>query len=105
MKITCTLIALLASFAVVPSSFADTVAMKNGDHLTGTIVGSDGKELTLKTDYAGEIKIQWAAVIDVASAQALYVVTSDKKTVNGNITIAGSDLVVHTATEGEVHVP
>jgi len=105
MKATCALIVLLASMATVPASLADTVVLKNGDHLTGTITGSDGKELTLKTDYAGEIKIQWTAVMDVTSAQALYVVTSGKKTVNGNITMEGSDLIVHTATEGEVHVP
>src|ERR1700679_188994 len=95
---------LFASAVVAPASRADTVALKNGDHLTGTITGSDGKELTLKTDYAGEIKIQWTAVMDVTSAAALYVVTADKKTVNGTITVADSDLVVHTATAGEVHV-
>jgi putative salt-induced outer membrane protein YdiY len=105
MKVICALIALFASMAAVPASLADTVALKNGDHLTGTITGSDGKELTLKTDYAGEIKIQWTAVMDVTSAAALYVVTADKKTVNGTITVADSDLVVHTATAGEVHVP
>jgi putative salt-induced outer membrane protein YdiY len=105
MKLICALITLLVSMAVVPPCLADTVALKNGDHLTGTITGSDGKELTLKTDYAGEIKIQWAAVTDVTSAGPLYVVTADKKTVNGSISIAGSDLVVHTATEGEVRVP
>ena len=92
MKVICTLVVLLVLFAVVPLSFADTVALKNGDHLTGTIAGSDGKEVTLKTDYAGEIKIQWSAVVDVASAQPLYVVTPDKKTVNGNITVMGPDL-------------
>lgn len=92
-------------FALVPAALADTVTLKNGDHLTGSITGSDGKELTLKTDYAGEIKIQWTAVMDVTSANPLYVVTSGKKTVNGNLTMAGPDLIVHTATEGEVQVP
>ena len=29
---------------------ADTVVMKNGDRLTGTVVKSDGKQLTVKTD-------------------------------------------------------
>ena len=76
--------------AAVPASLADTVTLKNGDHLTGTITGSDGKELTLKTDYAGEIKIQWTAVMDVTSAaNPLYVVTLARKTVNGNDYMVG----------------
>jgi len=33
---------------------ADQVALKNGDHLTGTIVDSDGKTLTMKSAFAGE---------------------------------------------------
>jgi putative salt-induced outer membrane protein len=87
------------------SAFADTLTLKNDDRLTGTITGSDGKEITLKTDYAGEIKVQWSAIRQVAAAKPLYVVTPDKKTVNGNVTVEGSDLVVHTATAGDVHVP
>jgi len=86
-------------------SFADTVVLRNGDRLTGTIEGSDGKVLTLKTDYAGEIKLQWTAVTDVTSSTAVYVVTPEKKMVNGNVTVAGTDLVVHTAAAGEVRIP
>jgi len=41
---------------------ADQVVLNNGDRLTGTIVKSDGKDLVLKTDYAGEITIHWDAL-------------------------------------------
>jgi len=83
---------------------ADSVTLSNGDHLSGTIVTSDGKNLSLKTDYAGEIKINWSAVKEVSSDKPLFVVTGDK-TVNGVITTDGTNLIVHTASSGEVQVP
>ena len=41
---------------------SDTVTLKNGDRLTGTIELSDGKDVTLKTDYAGEIKVHLSSI-------------------------------------------
>ncbi len=84
---------------------ADTLSLKNGDHLTGMVTSSDGKQVTLKTDYAGEIKVNWSAVKDLTADKPLYVVTADKKTVNGNVALEGTDLVVHTAASGDVRVP
>jgi hypothetical protein len=65
---------------------ADTLILNNGDHLTGTITGSDGKQITFKTDYAGEIKVQWSALKELTSDKPLYIVTPEKKTLNGNVT-------------------
>ena len=97
---------ILAVFSTVGSTAsADSVTLRNGDHVSGTIVTSDGKALTLKTDYAGEIKIKWDEVKEVSSDKALYVVTSEKKTVNGTITSDGTNLIVHTTGPGEVRVP
>jgi hypothetical protein len=91
------------------SAAADTIVLKNGDHLTGTITASDGKTVTIKTDFAGEIKGPWSAVKEVTSASTLFVVTPDQKTVSGTITVettdTTADLVVHTASQGDVHVP
>ena len=95
----------LGMLAMASAAAADTVVLKNGDHLTGTIEVSDGKNITLKTDYAGEIQISWAAVTQVTTDKALYVVTPDKKTVSGTVTTEGADLVVHTAAAGPVQVP
>src|SRR5262245_20679311 len=41
---------------------ADTVKLKNGDTLTGTIVNIIDGKLTLKTEAAGEIKIDLASI-------------------------------------------
>ena len=105
MKISHILIILTAFFALVSATRADSLAMRNGDHLSGTIVTSDAKNLTLKTDYAGEIKISWAAVKEASSDKSLYVVASGDKTVNGTISSDGTNLIVHTASSGEVQVP
>jgi putative salt-induced outer membrane protein len=95
----------LAGLAMASAASADTVVLKNGDHLTGTIEVSDGHDVTLKTDYAGEIKIQWASVTQVTTDKPLYVVTPDKKTVSGTVTTDGTTLVVHTTSAGGVQVP
>ena len=105
MKITRIITLLFAFLAAVSASMADSVTLRNGDHLSGTIVTSDGKDVTLKTDYAGEIKISWSAVREVSSDKALYVVTADDKTVTGVITTDGTTLIVHTVSSGEVQVP
>ena len=39
---------------------AEQVTLKNGDHLSGSIVSMDGKKLVIKTSYAGEVSIDWA---------------------------------------------
>ena len=36
-----------------PALFADQVTMRNGDHLSGAIVKYDGKNLVLKSEFAG----------------------------------------------------
>lgn len=95
----------LGMLAMASAAAADTVVLKNGDHLTGTVEVSDGKDVTLKTDFAGEIKIKWTSIAQVSSEKALYVMTPDKKTVSGTVTTEGEDLVVHTATAGPVQVP
>jgi putative salt-induced outer membrane protein len=84
---------------------ADTILMKNGDHLTGTIEHSDAKQLTLKTDYAGDITLQLSAVKQIVSEAAVVVTTKDNKTVSGKLTMEGTNLDVATANSGTVAVP
>jgi putative salt-induced outer membrane protein len=87
------------------TSRADTLVLKNGDHLTGTIEDSDGKDVTLKTDFAGEIKIHWATIQDVKSDEPVYVVMPDKNTVHGNVATDGANLVVRPANGTVVQLP
>src|SRR6516225_6333085 len=93
--------------------FADQVVLKNGDKLTGTIVDSDGKTLTMKSEsvgeiqdskFVGEVKIQWDAVQSITSSEPLYVTSKDGKIVTGNVTTKNSTFDVQTPTSGEVPV-
>jgi Protein of unknown function, DUF481 len=99
------MLVLLCAAALAGSAEADTITLKSGDHLNGTVTGADNKTVTLKTDFAGEIKVNWTSVEEITDASTLFVMTPDKQTVSGPITIEGADLVVHTKANGDVHVP
>jgi hypothetical protein len=80
--------------ALCSTVFADQIGLKNGDRITGTIVKSDAKTLVMKTDYAGELTVDWSAVQDMTSTQNLHVELKNGRTVVGPVTI----------TEGKVQV-
>lgn len=50
---------------------ADTLWMKNGDRLSGSIRLLDGGKLTIDTDYGGAISVQWDQVATLKSDQRL----------------------------------
>ena len=52
---------------------ADTVWLKNGDRLTGTIKLMDGGKLLLETDYGGSIPLDWDKIATLESTQELLV--------------------------------
>jgi hypothetical protein len=85
--------------------FADQIVMKNGDRLTGTIVKSDAKTLVIKTDYAGEVNVDWSAVQDMTSTQTLHVGLKNGRTVVGSVTTAQGKLEVGTPASGTVEAP
>ncbi len=66
----------LLCFALTAAStplLADTVWLKNGDKLTGTIKVFDGGKLLLQTEYGGAIPIDWKKVKTLESDQPLLV--------------------------------
>ena len=67
----------LALCAASAPLLADTVWLKNGDKLTGTIQLVDGGKLLLKTDYAGSITLNMTKVATLESDQALLVKQDD----------------------------
>lgn len=85
-------------------ALADQLVLKNGDRLTGSIAKSDGKELVIKTDYAGDVTVKFDAIQSITSAGDLNV-TLGGKTVVGPVTTRGDDLVVATKTAGPVEAP
>jgi putative salt-induced outer membrane protein len=99
------LVALVALFGLSSSVFADQITLKNGDHLSGTVVKSDGKTLVLHTDYAGDVTVQFDAITQITSEKELHVSTSDKKTLVGPVHESDGKLEVATKTGGTVEVP
>jgi putative salt-induced outer membrane protein YdiY len=96
-------LALIVFAATV--SYAEQVTLKNGDHLTGSIVSMDGKKLVLKTTYAGEVPIDWAEVTQFSSdKQPLVVTKADKQLVSGVVTSEDSNVLITTA-QGVQTVP
>jgi putative salt-induced outer membrane protein YdiY len=91
------LLCVFASYAV-----ADRVSLKNGDHLSGTIVKSDGKILVLHTDYAGDIAVKWDAVQGIQSGQELHVELQDGKTAVGPVSTSDDKLQIATKSGGTV---
>jgi putative salt-induced outer membrane protein YdiY len=85
-------------------AFADQVALKNGDRLTGSITKSDGKQLVIKTDYAGDVTVKFDAIQSITSTAELTV-SQGSKTVVGPVTTSGDNLVVATKAAGSVEIP
>jgi putative salt-induced outer membrane protein len=96
--------AALSVFALCSALFADQVVLKNGDRLTGTITKSDDKTLLIKTEFAGDVTVQWPAVQEISSTQPLHVTLSNGKTVAGPVNTADGNLAVTTAASGTVSV-
>lgn len=88
---------------LLPASLlADQIILKNGDRLTGTIVKADTKSLVIKTEFAGEVTVQWDAIQEMTSSQDLHLVLTNGQTVVGPVATANGIFVVATKTGGPV---
>ncbi|MCB2183269.1 MAG: DUF481 domain-containing protein [Desulfobulbaceae bacterium] len=61
------------------NALSDEILLKNGDRITGKIGNKDDGTVTLKTDYAGTLKIKWQKIEKIVSDAPLEIVT-DKNT-------------------------
>ena len=96
---------LFVSLLLVVPALADEITLKNGDRLTGSIVKSDGKQLVIKTDYAGEVTVKFDAIQGISSTGDLHVFMSGGKEAVGPVTTSGDNVVVATRTAGAVEAP
>jgi len=95
----------LSFLLLCSSAFADQIVLKNGDRLTGTIEKSDDKSLVIKTEFAGEVTVDWSAIQDVKSEQPLHIALKDGKTVVGPVSTVDGKLAVSTKNAGSIEVP
>lgn len=90
---------------IVPVLLADQVTLKNGDRLSGSITGFDGKVLNLKTDYAGAVSLKWDAVQTISSDQPLYLTSKGGQVIAGTVSTEDGKFEVATAESGTVSLP
>jgi len=83
---------------------AEQVTLKNGDRLTGTILNVSDKKLTIKTEHAGTVTIDWDAVAQFSSEQPMVVTRTDKQIVSGAVNTKDSEVAVNT-TSGTQTIP
>jgi putative salt-induced outer membrane protein YdiY len=81
---------------------ADQVTLQNGDRVSGTITKSDGKTVVLKTDYAGEITIQYPSIKEIHTDQTMHVEFSGGKTAVGPVSTSDSQVTVASTTGAPV---
>jgi putative salt-induced outer membrane protein YdiY len=96
---------LTSLFAFSSLSFADQVTLKNGDRITGTVVKSDGKTLTLHTDAGGDLTLKMDAIQEIKTDQDLHVTTKSGQTIVGPVTTSDGKLDVATKSGGTVQAP
>lgn len=96
------LLLIVAAVLLCPALFADTISLKNGDRLTGTIVKSDAKTLVLKTEAAGEVTLQWSAIDTITSTQPLHVGLAGGQMVVGPVATKDGQIQVTTQSAGVV---
>jgi putative salt-induced outer membrane protein len=70
---------LLAMMLLSTAAWADTVVLKNGDRLTGSVTQIAGGKLTLHTDYAGDVAIAFDQVSSVKVEKPIVLSQETKK--------------------------
>lgn len=85
--------------------FADQVTMKNGDRLSGTIQKYDGKNLIMKSEFAGPVTIPWDAVTAITSSAPVSVGIKGGQTLVGTVTTSDGKIQVATENSGAVTAP
>ena len=83
---------------------ADLVFLTNGDQLTGTITQSDREWLRMRTQFLGDVKIQWTAVEEITAEQALYVTATGGQVLVGSVSLADGKLEVQTTPLSKVAI-
>ena len=88
----------------VSTAFADQITLKNGDRVSGDIVKSDGKKITVKTEFMGTVEIAWDQVDKLTSDKPVYLTLSDNQTVVGLVSTEEGGFEVATKETGKVKV-
>jgi putative salt-induced outer membrane protein YdiY len=75
------------AFLLVHSAGADEIWLKNGDRLSGKIIGMEKKEMVFSTSYAGQIKINWDEVVKFRTDEAVSIELGPETRLKGIIAV------------------
>lgn len=95
---------LLLCFVGFPA-MADTVWLKNGDRLSGTIVLMDGGKLILETDYAGQVRMDWKDVETLSSEKPLLIKRDDREVLTSERLEASDAGTLRVVDDGSQTIP
>lgn len=95
------LFALFPAVTAIAAPKTDVLVFVNGDRLTGEIKGLEHGQLTLKTDAAGTLSIEWARLASVRSTQFLQVELASGLRYVGQAFEAGTPATIRVAAKGE----
>ena len=95
---------LLVLSVCAASALADQVTLKNGDRLSGTIVKTDDDKLELKSEFAGDVKLPWSAIVAIVSAEPLHVALKNGQTIVGAVTTKDEKFEI-AAPSGPIEAP
>lgn len=86
--------AVLALSFTAACAWADSIELDNGDRISGTIAGLEGGKLVIKTEYAGNVAVQFSRIRLVRSEEPVTLVLKDETRIAGPLGGTGTALSV-----------
>lgn len=83
---------------------ADTVVMKNGDKLSGTVLDTTEKGVIFKSELAGDVAIEWSNIADITTTNPVVVTLPDGKTVSATVKTQEGRLIATPESGAPVEV-
>ena len=94
---------LMTSSPVLARAKTDTIAFRNGDHITCEIKILQQGQLTVKTNYSRTMELDWRAVARIVSDQYYKITLENGLRVYGTLVDSGEDGVVAVKLLDKVH--
>jgi putative salt-induced outer membrane protein YdiY len=77
------LFVLVGVLSTAEPVMADQLHFENGDVITGKMIRMESQKLVFKTDYAGEIKVDWKKIVKLVAEDSIRVVLKDGSILEG----------------------
>ncbi|MEA1946953.1 MAG: DUF481 domain-containing protein [Thermodesulfobacteriota bacterium] len=74
---------LVGVFSTSDPVTADQLHLENGDVITGEMIRMENQKLVFKTDYAGEISVDWEKIVKLITEDPIKVILSDGSILEG----------------------